>query len=246
MADRVLGFVILHYGKPYLRYAIESVYDQVDKIVILYTDRPSQGFSADIPCPDTREELRECVEPFMDKIQWVDGHWSHEGEHTEAIWNYAEGYDWIWRLDADEVSPPGMVAEMIRQAKETNHKSYRIPFIHFWKCFHRVCRDGQQPVRLVRVDGGEGERNLDSKGGEWTVFHFGYAVPTKYIAYKMQVSGHRPEWRPDWFENIWLKNSQKNTHPVMHTNHWMPEDFDKTKMPDVIKRHPFYNAEVIE
>lgn len=248
---KILAFAILHQGKPYLRAAIESIIDQVDHVAILYSATPSQGFTADIPCPDTKEEL--IAEAFSipgteGKITWINGKWANESQHTDAIWPYAveNGFDWIWRFDADEVSPPHMIGEMIRQAEQTEHKTYRVPFVHLWRSFSRVCRDGQNPMRLARVDGGEGTRNLEDFDGKTHVFHFGYAQPTKYIEYKMQVSGHRPEWRPDWFETRWLANAQADVHPVNYPTHWMPEDFDKETLPDVLRRHPYFRMAVIE
>lgn len=260
--------MILHTGKPYLRYAIESIIDQVDKLVILYSSTPSQGFQADVPCPDTRTDLYvEAVKmkPWSgriegqwlhDKIQWVDGSWANESEHTNAIWPYAEGYDWVWRLDADEVSPPGMVQEMCMQAAHERLAAvaagleppgvFRVPFVHFWRCFNRVCRDGSQPIRLIKVGGGSREVTLDSKDRQWEVFHFGYAQPTRYIEYKMQVSGHRPEWRPSWFQDRWLANAQADVHPVCFPTHWMPEDFDKERLPAIMRKHPYWGMEVIE
>ena len=78
------------------------------------------------------------------------------------------------------------------------------------------------------------------------VSHFGYAQPTKYIEYKLLVSGHRPEFRRDWFAEKWLKNGQYDLHPVVHPNHWMPVDFDKSKLPEILKSHPFYSIEIIK
>jgi hypothetical protein len=257
---RTLAFCILHSGRPYLRYAIESIIDQVDKVVILYTPTPSQGFQADVRCPDGRDNLRDLAfrsaKKNKSKLEWVDGAWPNESEHVNAIWPYSKGYDWVWRFDADEVSPPGMVAEMIRQAQDTTDMLFRVPFVHFWRSFSRVCRDGSHPFRLFRMKvvaptlGGQvylrAEGTLDSKGGQWEVLHFGYAQPTRYITYKMQVSGHRPEWRTDWFKDRWLANAQADVHPVIYPTHWMPEDYDKSKLPDVLKKHPYWGMEVIE
>jgi hypothetical protein len=253
---KVLGFIILHYGRPYLRAAVEAILPQVDHLVILYSPKPSQGFGTDTPCPDTEGELKQEAFDALDlqaigldgqsKIQWVRGHWHHEGEHTDAIWQYADGYDWIVRLDADEIFPPGMVAEMIAQAEETQHKNYCVPFVHFWRSFSRVNRDAQMPVRLARVNGGEGQRYLDSKGGKWFVYHFGYAQPSRYIQYKLQVSGHRPEFRPDWYEKKWLANAQEDLHPVNFPGFWNAEPFDKETMPEVLKRHPYFSMTVID
>lgn len=246
--SRVLGFMILHYGLPYLRAALEAILPQVDRLVILYSEKPSQGFGTAMTCPDSYRDLVHVSldVPGSEKVEWVTGTWHHEGAHTDAIWQYAEGYDWIVRLDADEIFPPGMVAEMIGQAETTQHKNYCVPFVHFWRCFNRCCRDAQMPVRLARVNGGEGQRYLDSKGGKWEVLHFGYAQPSRYIEYKMQVSGHRPEWRPNWYAERWLENAQADVHPVIFPTHWHPVDFDKTTMPDVLKRHPYFSMDVIE
>lgn len=244
--NKILGFIILHTGRPYLRAAVEAILPQVDQLVILYSPKPSQGFGTDIPCPDSETDLMSEISPVPANVIWHRGHWNHEGEHTDAIWQYSEGYDWIVRLDADEVFPPGMVAEMIEQAQETNHRTYCVPFVHFWRSFNRCCRDAQMPVRLSRVNGGEGQRYLDSKGGKWEVLHFGYAQPSRYIEYKMQVSGHRPEWRPDWFKDRWLANAQADVHPVCFPTHWMPQDYDKTTMPEVLKRHPYYSMDLID
>ena len=257
---RVLGFMILHSGRPYIRAAVESIIDQVDRLVILYCPNPSQGFQADIPCPDSRKDLLAAINKSSmlghTPIDWVDGQWSNESDHINAIWPHAEGFDWVWRFDADEVSPPGMVKEMIMQAAHKMHRAaldqverpslFRVPFVHFWRCFSRACRDGSHPFRLFKVNGGRGEATLDSKNEKWEVLHFGYAQPTKYITYKMQVSGHRPEWRPDWFESRWLANAQSDVHPVMYPTHWMPVDYDKETLPDVLKKHPYFSMAVIE
>lgn len=240
-----MAYMILHYGCPYLGAAIESIYDQVDKIVILYTDQPSQGFLANVQSPDTEMQLMQCCGGYWDKIAWVNGRWGTEGDHVGAYRNFTEGYDWAIRLDSDEIYPPGMVDEMIRQAEESNHKDYRIPFVHHWRSFNHGCRDAQMPTRITRIQGGEGERYLDSGNGKWEVNHMGYAVPTKYIEYKLQVSGHRPEFRPDWFETRWKANALTDLHPVIF-NWWNAEPYDISRLPEALKVHENYGKAVIE
>lgn len=242
---KILGQIIMHYGSPYLGAVLESIMPQVDHMVILYTDYPSQGFMPDHPCPDTQENLIRIADPWWDRITWVHGHWPHEGAHVDAIWDFAPGYHWVVRVDSDEIFPAGMVAAMIAQAEKTDHRHYRLPIQHFWRSFSRVCRDGQMPVRLTRVMGLGGEQYLDAEGGKWAIAHMGYAQPTKYIQYKLQVSGHRPEFRLDWFEDRWLANAQEDLHPVCY-DFWKTEDYDKTKLPKALLHHPFYNLEIIE
>lgn len=277
-----LAFLILHQGRPYLRYAVQAILPQVDKLMIFYSAKPSQGYQTDMECPDTREELREEAYaadqprtdfPHISKIEWREGEWPNEVAHVNAVNAHTEGYDWLVRLDADEIYPPGMVDEMIRQAEaedKRDAREYRIPFCHFWRSFSRVCRDGSHPIRLTRLKGGSGIKNLDRShpGGvalevkerpsylcsqtqfvcpqPWEVLHFGYAQPTKYIEYKMAVSGHKSEWRKDWFAERWLVNAQRDVHPVMYPHHWHVEDYDKEKMPEIMRGHPYWDMEVID
>jgi hypothetical protein len=240
-----LAFCILHYGKPYLKAALEAIVPQVDKVVILYTDTPSQGYTTDMTCPDTRDDLKNIADKF--KVAWVDGHWENEGLHCDAIKAYSQDYQWLVRFDADEIYPEGMVNHYIKIAEKSKFKMYRMPFKHFWRSFDRVCYDGQYPFRLERLDGGEGYDWLPCENDEQKICHMGYAMPTKYIEYKMQVQAHRAEWRPDWFENIWLKNGQDNVHPVAYVVPlWQPEDYDKTKLPKVLRDHEYFNMDIIK
>lgn len=243
--SKKIAYMVLHYGKPYMEAAIRAIYDQVDKIVILYTDQPSQGFTATTACPDTEAELMACCNPFWDKIQWVLGRWGTEGDHVGAFRLFANDYDWAIRLDSDEIYPPGMVDEMIRQAEESNHKDYRIPFVHHWRSFGSACRDAQMPTRLTRINGGEGERYLDSGNRKWEVNHMGYAVPTKYIEYKLQVSGHHSEFRPDWLDTRWKAHALTDLHPVIF-NWWNAEPYDISRLPEALKVHPNYGKNLIE
>ena len=241
---KILAYIILHTGAPYLKAAVDAILPQVDKLIIAYSPVPTQGFKTDIPCPDKWEDLY----PLAEDAIWIYGQWRNEVEHLDAVWPYTRGFDYLVRLDSDEIFPPGMVDEMIAQAETVPSQRFRIPFQHFWRSFSKVCRDGSHPIRLTKLHGGVkgSEVTLDSKGGKWVVHHMGYAQPTKYIEYKMAVSGHKPEWRKNWFDDIWLKNEQINVHPVMFEGHWNSEDFDKNTLPEVLKQHPYFNKEIIE
>lgn len=256
---RKLAFLILHTGKPYLRYAIQSILPQVDKLMIFYSPKPSQGHQTDMACPDTESDLLMEVLDLQTpdaKIQWNVGNWSNETDHVNAVQAFTDGFDWLVRLDADEIFPPGMVNEMIRQAdKYPAVNDFRIPFVHGWRSFSKCCRDGSHPIRLTRIgqsatvgrlNGLKGTVTLDSQNGKWEVWHGGYAQPTKYIVYKQMVSGHKSEWRPDWFKDRWMANAQKDCHPVIHPTHWMAEDFDKSKMPTLMHQHPYFSMDLIE
>ena len=50
---KVLGFMTIHYAGDYLREALLSVVDHVDKMVIAYSKQPSQGHGTNLECPDS-------------------------------------------------------------------------------------------------------------------------------------------------------------------------------------------------
>lgn len=244
--QKILGFIILHYGAPYLRSVLMSLKGQVDHIVILYSDTPSQGFLADTICPDTRHDLMRCCDGLMDNVTWVDGRWNNEHEHTNAIFQFTEGYDYLFRLDSDEVIPDGFVENMVKQANSNPYKFCRVPIVHHWRSFDRVCRDGQMPMRLYKLNSGEGEGYLDSNNGEWHINHMSYCMPDKYIRYKLQVSGHKSEFRQDWYVEKWLKNAQLDVHPVCMYGFWNPEPYVFTKrFPTALLLHPNFGKELI-
>jgi hypothetical protein len=245
--NKVLGFCIIFWGKPYMEAMLASIMPQVDHMVLFYTDKPSQGFGTDRPCPDTEEELKAFTEKYGDKIEWIKGNWNNEGDHVNAFQAHTEGYDWAFRIDTDEVLPPNFIEKMIEQNKDKEENLFRVPFIHFWKSFNKICRDGQQPVRLYKLDenskkGIFSEAYSDNKDGE--VYHFGYAIPDKYMRFKWLCSGHLPELKPDWLDNTWKNDIQKDCHPVS-INLWNTEDFDKTTLPKYLKDHENYNKEII-
>lgn len=234
---KVLAYMPLHYGLPWLYETLFQLLPQVDKLVILYTRLPSCGHETLLPCPDSREDLRALVEPFMeeypDKIIWRDGIWKSEHEHTQAAWDYADGYDFILRVDADEIYPDGMIENMVyRTQAYPDVRIFRFPFIHFWQSLDYVCFDEHYPYRLERNSStAVGWEKLETHG-KWWVYHMGYCQPTEYIHYKLTVSYHKPEFRADWFNDKWLAGAKTNLHPV-EVGLWNAERFNRKRLPDV-------------
>jgi len=116
-------------------------------------------------------------------------------------------------------------------------------FLHFWRSFNWACGDGHTPVRLTRLNGGDGLGYLDAALGR--VLHFGYAQPTPYIQYKMLVQGHHDEWRREWFATKWLKNAKADLHPVCVDGFWTAQPFDKSTLPASLRDHPYFGLDVI-
>lgn len=235
-----LGFMTLHYGKPYIKYALHSIVPHVDKMVILYTNKPSQSYMTDWTCPDNREDLQNEIKEFEGKVEWIDGSWNHEIEHLEAIKPHTDGYEWLVRIDADEYWND--IDHHIKNAERTRSKDYRVEMIHFWKNFSRVCTDQSWPFRITNLR--EGREGMAWSEGK-PMYHFSYVQPKEYILYKMQVSGHKPEFKPHWFEQKYLTNAQNDVHPVIN-DFWNAQDFDKNTLPEIMHQHPYFNEENVQ
>lgn len=241
---RVLAYIMVHYGKDYLPYAIRSIYPAVDKILILYSQRPSHNYT-DLPCPETRVDIKNICKEF-DKTQFVDVNEDTEGKHLAHAFRYAINYDIMVRIDADEVWEPTMIEDAVRKAWDTKSKYIEVGgFIHFWRSFNWVNTDGFRPVRLhnLRHSKKTGEY-VDSK-----IYHFGYAIPEHLMKYKWSCHGHKSEIKSGWMQR-WLNwrpgSDMGNMHPVTDAYWQQLQPFDRNTLPEMLKIHPFYNLDIIK
>ncbi|HSZ58539.1 MAG TPA: hypothetical protein VK797_22925 [Tepidisphaeraceae bacterium] len=248
----VAGFFPLHYGKAYLREAVEALAPCVDRIVVVYAPRPSYGQAGDLPNPDSEEELRACFDPpycSAGQLDWHRGDFPHEGLHRQAGYDLCReaGADLVVQCDGDEVWDTEALARAIARALESPAAIFPIrgpSWIHFWRSFAWCCRDVWTPTRLLRPDRcgpGAPQEILDGR-----IYHFGYAVPEALMRYKWSCHGHKSELRPGWIEDIFCKwpERKKDVHPCVY-DWWNVEPFAKDTLPDSLKRHPWYELEVI-
>jgi len=137
-----------------------------------------------------------------------------------------------------------------KQAQNKDNRIYRVPFLHFWRSFDKVCRDGHSPERFVKLSGSNmnpaylDDGYLEGSPEKYRIYHMGYAQPDKYIQYKMDVQAHHNEWRQDWYFEKWSKNAQTDVHPVVF-DFWNTEDYDKNKMPEELKKNIYHNQSLI-
>ena len=237
---KILGYCILLYGREYLDVTIQSVLPFCDKIIILYTPHPSQGYRTDEVCPETKEELKAICDKY-DKIEWKDTDCWDEGTHTGEIYKYSEGYDVLLRFDADEVFEPKDLVQALKTIEETPYEEYGIDgFHHFWKSFNNVITDGFRPVRFIKP-AGEGRTDIKCR-----IYHFGYAQNIETIRYKMTVSGHKSEWRTEWWDTYlnWGISS-RFLHPTSIGVWEKAEPFNRFDLPEILHLHPNFNKLVI-
>jgi len=241
---KVIGYMPILYGKEYLEASLKSVEAVVDKFVVLYTPVGSQGYSTDIPCPDTEGELYDIAYRVLgSKLVWDHAVYRSEGQHRDAAFAHAAGFDVLVAVDSDEVFHPGALSRVLDEVYEGPYRAYGVAgYLNFWRSFNEVCTDGFRPIRFfnLRRNSGQGEVNL-------TVYHFSYAQSDQIAEYKWRLSGHRSELRPEWkviYDN-WLNEKAEWLHPVSRQIWQTTTPFDKTTLPDFLKLHPNYNKEII-
>lgn len=242
---KIAAEIPVHYGADYLRYAVEAVEPFVDKVIILYTDKPSFGHASPTACPETEEQLRACCDGIHpDKLVWHKGKWFNEGAHRGAMAALAPDCDLIVRADADEVWDHRALMHAIGVAEKSSAHNFLCGgFRHFYRSFGYACADVWQPVRVLNMKG-SGNAVIDFEG--MSIAHFGYAIRPELMRYKWSAHGHQSELRPGWLENVWMKNVRENCHPTMPNNWWTAAPFDREQLPSILRAHPFYELNVIE
>ncbi len=237
---KVLAYIPLHYGAEYLHAAIKAIEPFVDKIMILYVAKPSQGHSKGHICPESKRELRIITQEASNKIEWHNCAFHTEGEHRNYVYQFSEGYDLVLAVDGDEIFEPKDLPNALDLAMKTDKRYIGIGgYINFWRSFNFACYDGFTPIRIT---------NLKNAGGEGVVpcrvYHFSTAQKEEIVRYKLGVSGHASEIRPNWLEEIYLawtpENNFQDLHPVA-LGLWNATPFDKNTLPQILKDHPNFN-----
>lgn len=245
----IVAYIALHYGLEYLEYAIRSVIDEVDRVVVLYSETGSHGHHTAIPCPEREKDLyRAAVRGAGLKLTWHKASWPYEGAQRETIHALAPDADVVVALDADEVWAPGLLSEVIAQTEGQGARCVRVPMIHYWRSMHRaILHDPAYPIRVIWAklprDGSE------ITAGSKPISHMGYAQSPRIVRYKLQTHGHKSEFRTDcdWFTDRYMNpNATTDLHPVgsdyWHWEHVNPLDY----MPAFMAEHPCFGMEVIE
>lgn len=251
---KILGYIPLMYGAEYLGACIESMLPWVDKLIIVYVSKGSQGHGTMISCPESRNQLYKIASDCMLKhavlpgvMEWHDcGTFHNESEHRRYIEKYADGYDLIFTLDADEVCEAQDMPAAIDVAMKSKARHIGINgFINFWRSFDWVCLDGFRPFRFINLKNASG---TETELCKLRIYHFSTCQSLDIVRFKWNVSGHKNELKPGWIDNIYLPWSPENNfgdlHPVSY-NLWNAVAFDKTTLPDVLKNHPNYNKRLV-
>jgi hypothetical protein len=240
----IIAVTRLHYGKDYLWDVIKSTEGFADKHLVLYTPVSTFSQHTDLPCPDNRAELLAIAQDAGGaRLDWREG---LRVAVPTAFTEYPQA-DLYLELDADEVLSPELKADILARKDELTAAVYRLPFAHFWRNFNTVCLDASWPTRIF-IPNNENKETAYWPGGmeAGLVYHFGYARQKQDMLYKLGLSEHKPEFRPGWWLDKYIANAQEDLHPVCKDGFWNAEYFDKERLPEHLRNHPYYNLEIIE
>jgi hypothetical protein len=241
---KTLAYYPIHYGSEYLPYSIQSIRDHVDKILIIYSEKPTYGHTSNLQNPDSKEDIiRICEEYGCEFMNITALHIGQENEHRKIGIDYAraEGYDMLVACDYDEVWKDLDIAlEIASKGKAFQYGIRGECWYHFWKSFNEVNTDGFSPIRIFNLKKQKGE-DLIVAG---TVYHFGYAISRELMDYKISVHGHKTEFG-NWVDTKWKTYERGRTrylHPATNAYWVETEDFDKTTLPEFMRDHPMYES----
>lgn len=243
---KVLGFMCIHYSGDYLKEALLSVMDHVDKMVISYSHKPSQGQGNGSPVPDSKEYIQGvCQEVLGNKLIWDEAlSYNTEAAHRDVRYKYSEGFDVILTVDADEIMLD--VPEAIQYIMNSGAQYAGVSgYVNFFRSFSWCALDGYRPIRLENLHVKTGFQDLNCP---MIVLHFSCAQREAVMRYKYFNYGHASEIKPNYLDEIFYKWSPENNiqdlHPVAY-DLWNAVFYDKTTMPEYLKNHPNYNKDLI-
>lgn len=233
------------YGADFLGAVVESTEAIAERHIVLYT--PVQTFTlhrSSMTNPDTRDALRSIADHAGgNRLDWREG---LPISVTTAFSLYDA--DIVLELDADEIIEPSLCRDIIARYTrgELTAFSYRLSMLHFWRSFDYVCKDGNHPPRLYLP------RNKGSNEGEFYpsgaghILHMGYARRIPDMEYKISLSEHLNEFRPEWWTDIFTAFPKRldDLHPIS-PQMWNAEAYDKRNLPGCLRRHPYYRLSEI-
>lgn len=238
----------IHYGVEYLEASLSSIKDYCEKVVVAYTSNPSHGYKSSDECPDKKEDIYNIsLKVLGEKLIWDEfNNYTAENQHRNRIHNYSSGYDLVLSIDADEVFESNDIETALNYAYSNNERYYGIKgYVNFWRSFNWACYDGFRPFRIENLHSNNNNQNLDCP---LTIYHFSTAQSEQIMRYKYRVFGHASEIRHGWLNNIYYgwnpANNFGDLHPVS-INLWNAVSFDKNKLPEILKKHPNFNKELI-
>ena len=259
-------------AETYLPYSMRSVYEHVDRIVVLLSTRPWSGHPAP---PDSTERIVRTFPDPEGKIQLLLKDWGAFPAPVDQLANERRGMnfllEWVraeqpdvthyFYVDADEVYHGAHLRYLRRVlAGLTRPREVRGVWRCYWKSF-AYWIDPPEPSRpLVAFPVTADVRFVtqrDTSIGDalvlplrrFCIHHFSYALPSDTI-YEMKCQGpHGASFVPRWWTDVWLRwdadRGMTNLHPCWPTQYRRAVRSDPRALPPVMRGHPFLGRDIL-
>ena len=269
----VVGIIAFNCN-DYIDTVIRSIYDYVDKIIIVEgCVKENIGNANDKyhSTDGTYEYLtgNEIYDPLnkMKIILRENRAWNDKIEMQNAIATFLKNGDIYIKIDGDEVWDGNTINKVINfMNTHRNIDIIRMPFLHFWTSFSIIAKDAggkwnTKHPRVWRI--GKKFKHIDSFNyfvdeqlrkvtyphynefiweSTEPIYHFGYARELEYVKQKLiyyKNRGIEKHVDVDLYRN-W-KTMSDLTQPTQIVRSWA-EKFNETKLPDIMRRHKYYNV----
>lgn len=254
---KIGALMVVHCDVENVAYAIRGIYDFVDAIVVVHSDTSW----AKVKKSDGTLGLLHSLEDPKNKLRIYTGSYPIQKQHrTFAMEKIKEeGCTHMFVVDGDEIWDPTSLTG-VRQTMEDNPDNwlFRMRFCQMWKNLgYRLEPDRYMEVlwrladdlyfvgnarRLVYKDNRHTKIRIDIPGP--ICYHLTAVCSDKFMKEKMTTRGYKDKVVKGWFENIWLKwhPEMENLHPTRPRVYRQAVPLDKTKLPEFMKTHRFYDG----
>lgn len=239
----------------FIAYSLRSIYDAVDKIIILVSQQPWKGI------PSTPDKTLQIVRNFPDpgkKIIYKTGKWQNQGKERNYALSICKnlGINYYWVIDADEIYEDESIETLKTGLKDyPNVINFYCGWWTYWRSFYYRIDPPETSTFVIgkivpsftflhtRQPSAGKTLRLDA-----FLHHYSYARPFEKIKVKMtNISGPGGPIRCDWFEKFlqWPKDkSIGDLHPFWK-NHWKRAIKITWDIPPALHDHPWVRREVI-
>lgn len=252
---RIAVGICAYREEDYVAYAIRSIYDFADVIVVSVD--VGAGWSGSQVVPDqTLDIVRSFPDP-SGKIRVLEGKWPSETAQRNANLDLVRDYvDYYMTVDADEIYTTDGLRHLRRYiAWRPYIGQFRMRFNTYWKINPIYKIDPPEPLKaytITRVRPNTRFVGLRRSNELWkcaiprkvvVCHHFSYARPAEKVRNKINSFSHRDELVPNWYENIWLcwdeDHSLENLHPMHPEEYKRAVPVDLESLPETMRAHPF-------
>ena len=241
----------------YFPYAVESLLNEVD--LFLFSVNTRSWGNSDITLT---EENKQFIQEFVKtnpKFRLLMGTWENEPDQHNAGLKYAidNGCNIVFCTSDDQVYTPGEPAKMMNILENSEADILKTQWYTFWKkepLYVIWPPEGFCPTLAIKPkqfkynDVSEGVA-IDENGNERQVraivlgindvkvFHFSFARDDEFIKHKMEMSSHRHQVIPGWYENVWknYKPEMENLNPCFPGAYKKAVPFPLDQLPPKIR-----------